>query len=217
MLATLVAEPFTRSDWVFEEKYDGVRILAYKEGAKVRLISRNAIDRTSRYLEIASSVRELSPDTLALDGEVVVFDGKGISRFQLLQQGKSRPEYAVFDCLYANGEDLRRKPLAERRTVLEKFVRDLPPLILAKRLDADGLRAFAFATGRGLEGILAKDGSSRSWRDANRLSPRTSASAEQPLLLPNSLRKLPSPNGPTMGNCVTPCFSDCATTRAHAR
>lgn len=160
MLATLVAEPFIRPNWIFEEKYDGVRILAYKEGAKVRLISRNAIDRTSRYLEIASSVRELSAETLALDGEVIVFDRKGISRFQQLQQGKGKPEYAIFDCLYANGEDLRKKPLMHRRTVLEKFVRDQPPLILARRLDPDGLKAFAIATRRGLEGILAKDQSS---------------------------------------------------------
>jgi len=170
MLATLVAAPFIRPNWIFEEKYDGVRILAYKEGAKVRLISRNAIDRTSRYLEIASSVRKLSAETLALDGEVIVFDRKGISRFQLLQQGKGKPEYAVFDCLYANGEDLRKKPLMHRRTVLEKFVRDQPPLILARRLDPDGLKAFAIATRRGLEGILAKDqsslyvpGRSKSW------------------------------------------------------
>jgi len=170
MLATLVDQPFIRPSWVFEEKYDGVRILAYKEGAKVRLISRNAIDRTSRYLEIVSSVRELSAETLALDGEVVVFDRKGISRFQLLQQRKGKPEYVVFDCLYANGEDLRKKPLAHRRTVLEKFVRDSPPLILAKRLDPDGLDAFAIATRRRLEGILAKDessvyvpGRSKSW------------------------------------------------------
>lgn len=161
MLATLVDEPFLKPNWVFEEKYDGVRILAYKEGANVRLISRNAIDRTSRYLEIASSVRELSAETLALDGEVVVFDRKGISRFQLLQQGKGQPEYAVFDCLYANGDDLRKKPLAHRRAVLERFVSDSPPLILAKRLNADGLKAFAIATRRGLEGILAKDESSR--------------------------------------------------------
>jgi len=170
MLATLVAEPFIRQNWIFEEKYDGVRILAYKEGAKVRLISRNAIDRTSRYLEIASSVRELSAETLALDGEVIVLDRKGISRFQLLQQGKGKPEYAIFDCLYANGEDLRKKPLMHRRTVLEKFVRDQSPLILARRLGPDGLKAFAIATRRGLEGILAKDqsslyvpGRSKSW------------------------------------------------------
>src|ERR1700756_58420 len=49
MLATLVGLPFTRPNWTFEEKYDGVRMLSYKEGARVSLISRNGIDRTQRY------------------------------------------------------------------------------------------------------------------------------------------------------------------------
>jgi bifunctional non-homologous end joining protein LigD len=79
MLATLVDAPFARQNWVFEEKYDGVRILAYKEGSHVSLISRNAIDRTTRYPEIAAAINKLRPQTLALDGEVVVFDSKRIS------------------------------------------------------------------------------------------------------------------------------------------
>src|SRR5262249_2181271 len=170
MLATLVDEAFTRPNWIFEEKYDGVRILAYKEGHRVTLVSRNAIDRTARYPKIAAALRALSAETLALDGEVIVLDGKGISRFQLLQQGGSQQEYAVFDCLYAKGEDLRKKPLVQRRAVVEKFVRSSPPLILAKRLDPDGWRAFTIASRRGMEGILAKDqsslyisGRSKSW------------------------------------------------------
>lgn len=113
MLATLVDAPFTKSSWVFEEKYDGVRILAYKEGSEVSLMSRNAIDRTARYPEIASAVRKLKSSTLALDGEVVIFDRSKVSRFQLLQQGKGQPQYAAFDCLYADGIDLRKKTLSQ--------------------------------------------------------------------------------------------------------
>ena len=56
MLATLVEEPFSQKGWVFEEKYDGVRILAYKEGSKGTLLSRNGIDRTSRYGAIAAEL-----------------------------------------------------------------------------------------------------------------------------------------------------------------
>jgi bifunctional non-homologous end joining protein LigD len=126
----------------------------------VTLISRNAIDRTARYPAIAAAVGRLRPRTLALDGEVIVRDGKGVSRFQLLQQGKGNPEYAVFDCLYADEEDLRNKALAERRAVLEKTMKNAAPLILAKRLDADGIKAFAIATKRGMEGVLAKDSAS---------------------------------------------------------
>lgn len=73
MLATLADAPFSKPNWIYEEKYDGVRILAYKEGPKVSLISRNSIDRTTRYPEIAAAVASLKARTIALDGEVVVF------------------------------------------------------------------------------------------------------------------------------------------------
>ena len=76
-------------------------MLAYKEGSKVSLISRNAIDRTERYPKIAEAIAKLKPDTLALDGEIVIFDSDKVSRFQFLQKGDGRPIFAVFDCIYA--------------------------------------------------------------------------------------------------------------------
>lgn len=161
MLASLVDAPFTRDHWVFEEKYDGVRILAYKEGSNVVLISRNALDRTSQYPEIAAAIRRLMAETLALDGEIVVFDSRGVSRFQLLQQSRGRPQYVVFDCLYRNGEDLRSKPLSVRRTALERSVKPCDSLLWGRRLATDGWKAFRAAARRGLEGIIGKDLSSR--------------------------------------------------------
>jgi len=161
MLATLVDAPFAEPGWIYEEKYDGVRILAYKESSRVSLISRNAIDRTTRYPGIESAVRKLKPETLALDGEVVVFDSRNISRFQLLQQGKGQPRYAVFDCLYADGEDLRKAPLSERRERLEGVLRPSASLFLSERIASDGIEAFAIARQRGLEGIVGKNLSSR--------------------------------------------------------
>ena len=96
--------------WIYEEKYDGIRILAYKEGAHISLITRNNIVRTERYPEVAAAVSKLKPRTLLLDGEVVVFGKHNISHFQLLQQGKGPVKYAAFDCLYLNGKDLRSAP-----------------------------------------------------------------------------------------------------------
>jgi bifunctional non-homologous end joining protein LigD len=160
MLATLVDTPFARPNWVFEEKYDGVRILAYKEGSHVSLISRNAIDRTARYPEIAAAVRRLRPKTLCIDGEVAVFDDKNVSRFQLLQQGKGRPRYAIFDCLFAEGNDLRKEVLSVRRAALERFVKPAALLVLSARLADEGLKAFKIASKRGLEGVLCKNQSS---------------------------------------------------------
>ena len=170
MLATLVDEPFTRTNWVFEEKYDGVRMLAYKETRKVSLISRNGIDRTNRYPQIANELGKLRADTLILDGEVVVFDSRGVSQFQLLQQSKGKVRYAVFDCLYKNGRDLRREPLSARRKILEEVVDSGAVILTAKRLANDGIAAFEQARKKGLEGIIAKDsaslyaeGRSRAW------------------------------------------------------
>jgi bifunctional non-homologous end joining protein LigD len=157
MLATLVANPFHRDHWVYEEKYDGVRMLAYKEGAKVTLLSRNNVQRNARYPEIAKAVAALKAETLLLDGEIVVFDGKKVSRFQLLQQGKGQPQYAIFDCLYKNGEDLRNKPLGKRRVTLEASVKPAKLLLLSARVAENGLKAFEIAKRRGFEGIVAKN------------------------------------------------------------
>ena len=105
MLATLVSEPFDRRGWVYEEKYDGNRILAYKEGKDVKLLTRNDIDRTKGFPEVVDAILRLKPATLLLDGEVVIFDRKEVSRFQLLQHGKGELVYAVFDCL-TNKEEI---------------------------------------------------------------------------------------------------------------
>jgi bifunctional non-homologous end joining protein LigD len=161
MLATLVDAPFSKPNWVYEEKYDGVRMLAYKEGSKVSLVSRNAIDRTERYPGIAEAIAKLKPDTLALDGEIVIFDSDKVSRFQFLQKGDGRPTFALFDCIYRDGKDLRKAPLSERRAALEQTVRPSASLLLSARLDADGVEAFEIAKKRGFEGLIAKDLSSK--------------------------------------------------------
>ena len=157
MLATLVAEPFDEPGWVYEEKYDGDRILAYKEGARVRLLSRNGKDHTARFEKIAAAIAGLRPATLVLDGEVVVFDRRRISRFQLLQQDQGEAAYAVFDCLFADGRDLRAEPLSARRAVLEKLVASEGVLLLSRRLAANGFDAYRQAKRNGYEGLVAKD------------------------------------------------------------
>jgi bifunctional non-homologous end joining protein LigD len=160
MLATLVAEPFDQPGWDYEEKYDGDRILAYKEGERVRLLSRNGKDRTERFPALERAVRSLPPGTLLLDGEVVVFDRKQVSRFQLLQQGQGTAVYVAFDCLYLAGRDLREEPLSRRRSLLEETLGKSPLLRISRRLAATGLAAYRIAKRRGYEGLVAKDLSS---------------------------------------------------------
>jgi bifunctional non-homologous end joining protein LigD len=163
MLATLVREPFDKTGWVYEEKYDGYRILAYKEGRRVTLLSRNGNDRTGTFLAVASAVAKLPARTLLLDGEVVAFDSKWVSRFQLLQNSGTEASYAVFDCLYKDGLSLRHDPLTIRRAVLDKLLgktsgtRD--KVFGSVFLASNGLKAFEVAKKKGYEGLVAKDGS----------------------------------------------------------
>jgi bifunctional non-homologous end joining protein LigD len=161
MLASLVPVPFDRPGWVFEEKYDGYRILAYKEGAKVTLLSRNNLDRTATFATVATAVGQLSNRTLLLDGEVVAFDSNGVSRFQLLQQGDVLQRFAVFDCVYRNGLDLRSEPLSRRRRELEAALEEpRKQILLSRRLAQNGLLAYSIAKRKGFEGIVAKDSNS---------------------------------------------------------
>jgi bifunctional non-homologous end joining protein LigD len=157
MLATLVDKPFQKANWHFEEKYDGIRMLAYKEGSRVSLITRNGIERTQRFPAVAAAIAKLPPDTLLLDGEIVVFDAKRVSRFQLLQQSKGTPQYAVFDCLYIDGRDLRKEPLKLRRERLAQVIRDAPQLLLSSIVATDGVKAFQIASRRQLEGVVGKN------------------------------------------------------------
>ncbi|MGA2877548.1 MAG: non-homologous end-joining DNA ligase [Bryobacteraceae bacterium] len=161
MLATLVKEPFHQPGWIYEEKYDGYRILAYKEGPRVTLLSRNAKDRTDHFQSIALAVSALRHETLLLDGEVVAFDRRGVSRFQLLQNLAGNQHFAVFDCLYVDGRDLRGQPLRSRRAELEKILGKpagkRPTLFSSTRLAADGLKAYEIAKRKGFEGVVAKE------------------------------------------------------------
>jgi len=160
MLATLVQKPFHKPGWIYEEKYDGYRILAYKEGDRVTLVSRNGNDRTATYASVVRAIRQLRAHKLLLDGEVVAFDSHGISRFQLLQVGSTATAYAVFDCVYSSGRDLRYEPLEIRRAAAESAVDKVEGLMMSRRLADNGLEAYKIAKKKGYEGLVAKDLSS---------------------------------------------------------
>ncbi|MBL8949459.1 MAG: non-homologous end-joining DNA ligase [Myxococcaceae bacterium] len=161
MLATLADAPFHRPGWVYEEKYDGIRGLAVRMGGQVQLWSRNMIDRSAHYPAIVEALKKLPGGDFLLDGEVVVFDAKGVSRFQLWQHGDV-PVFMVFDCVVKDGESLMAWPWAERRKALEAVVpeADDGPLRRSRVLELDGLKAYAFAVKHGWEGIIAKDAGS---------------------------------------------------------
>jgi bifunctional non-homologous end joining protein LigD len=158
MLATLASEVPTGPGWWFEEKYDGIRALAYRQKGRVRLYSRNLLV-LSGFPHVEAEISALPGGDLVLDGELVVFDAKGVSRFQLLQRRGSggRTAYAVFDLLERDGVELLKRPLKERRVALESVVPERGSLRRSRLLGKDGAKAYALAQRKSWEGIIAKD------------------------------------------------------------
>jgi bifunctional non-homologous end joining protein LigD len=102
---TLVREPFHRDGSVYEEKIDGWRMLAYKDGKRVRVLSRTGVDHSRRFPEIVAAVASLRSQTLVLDGEVAIFYRQLRSRFDWLRDPDPEavatpPLLIVFDMLY---------------------------------------------------------------------------------------------------------------------
>ena len=162
MAPTQVGEPFHRDGWVYEEKVDGWRMLAYKDGGYVRLVSRNGRDHTRRFHDIAAAVAKLSARTLVLDGEVAIFDEKFRSRFEWLREPDpdaiaTPPMLIAFDVLHRNGRDLTGRPLRERRARLEDVVANADLVLPVRRLARNGFEAWSEVIARDCEGLVAKD------------------------------------------------------------
>src|SRR5262249_7056920 len=135
--------------------------LADRRRGQVRLYSRSLRDITGEFPDVARALEAGPAGDFVLDGEIVAFDRRGISRFQLLQRERMGAVFVVFDCLERDGAGLFRRPLAERRRALEVLMRRRRgALMLARRLPQDGLSAYRIAQRRGWEGIIAKDDAS---------------------------------------------------------
>ena len=162
MAPTQVREPFHREGWVFEEKLDGWRMLAYKDGSRVRLVSRNGRDLTRRFAVIATAVAKLSARSLVLDGEVAIFDERLRSRFDWLREPDpdavaTPPLLMVFDLLHQDGREFTGRPLRDRRARLEIVVAGSEFVFPARRLARNGFEAWSEVIARDYEGLVAKD------------------------------------------------------------
>jgi bifunctional non-homologous end joining protein LigD len=141
MAATLTQERFTGPEWIFERKFDGIRLLAFKRGADVRLFSRNRLPQNIPAL--AQAIARLPVDTVILDGEVTWDRSSG---------------YHVFDVIWIEDRDVRGLPLEERRALLKK----LPLRAPMRRVEAlDDARPWERACAEGWEGVIAKRRDSR--------------------------------------------------------
>jgi bifunctional non-homologous end joining protein LigD len=176
MLAATAPAPFSRAGWIFELKYDGVRVVAERRAdGSARILARTGGDRTRLYPEIARALAALPLREFVLDGEVVALDETGRSSFELLQRRftqvdpaaaeAARAEVPVvlyaFDLLAALGRDLRGAPLVRRKQVLAIFVPRRGFVRFADHVEGDGEALFAAASERGLEGVVAKRADSR--------------------------------------------------------
>jgi bifunctional non-homologous end joining protein LigD len=124
MLATLTDAPFDDTGWVFEDKYDGFRMIAEIRRGKVALYSRNGKIISHSYIEVAKALEGVKGDAV-IDGELVAIGKDGVSHFQLLQNAlrhEAKLLYCAFDLMFENAADLRRKPLLERKKRLKAIL-----------------------------------------------------------------------------------------------
>lgn len=165
MLLSEIKTPFHKPGWVYEEKYDGYRAVAYKNGPHVQLVSRNLKDLTKRFPDVAAAVARLQAPTLVLDAEIAVFDQDLVSHLGYLRPSRSPkgavftpPVLIAFDCVYARGKELFREPLHRRRAALERELAEVEgPLLVARRLAPDGREAWNEVKSHGWEGLVAKN------------------------------------------------------------
>ena len=158
MLATLTDAPFDDPEWVFEDKYDGFRMVASIEDGKVTLYSRNGKIVSHSYVDVARALEKVKGNAV-LDGELVALDGHGVSRFQLLQNAlrhEAKLVYCVFDVMFSGGEDLRGLPLLERKKRLKSVLPRHKLVAYSEHRKQMGTKFFKETEEHGLEGIMAK-------------------------------------------------------------
>jgi bifunctional non-homologous end joining protein LigD len=163
MLATLTDAPFDDKGWVFEDKYDGFRMVAKIEGGKVTLYSRNGKIISHSYIEVARALEGVKGDAV-IDGELVALDSGGVSHFQLLQnalRNQAKLRYCAFDVMFHDGEDLRSLPLLERKKRLRAILPRDKLIAFSRHRKTFGVKFFEEAGRQGLEGIMAKRAVSR--------------------------------------------------------
>ena len=183
-LATQVPKPpggpveDTGELWLHEIKFDGYRTMAHIVDGEVRLITRGGIDWTKRYGDLPQAFSRLPLSQAIIDGEIMVLDEKGISRFALLQDALSagagsKLHFYAFDLLHLDGWDLRKAPLTKRKALLAELLAGMganSAIQLSDHVEGDGQGLYDQATEHGLEGIVSKranaiyqSGRTKSW------------------------------------------------------
>ncbi len=168
MLATLVEQPFSDPGWLFEIKWDGYRAISFIKPDEFRFASRRSENMIDRFPQAEAIPGFVDAQTAILDGEIVVVDANGRPNFQLLQNvaqifptgpsdhSKGTLVYYVFDLLYLNGRDLRKRALVERKELLKSIIRPNAFMKYSDHVMEKGEALFEQAKTSDLEGIVAK-------------------------------------------------------------
>jgi bifunctional non-homologous end joining protein LigD len=149
-------DAFDHPDYIFELKHDGFRALAYVDNDGTRLVSmRGNVYRS--FPRLCEGIRDEVKCEAVLDGEIVCLDKEGRPQFYELLRRRGEPVFYVFDLLWINGEDLRERPLIERKRMLRSLVPEESSVLLyANHIEQHGVEFFRLICDRDFEGIVAK-------------------------------------------------------------
>ena len=145
--------------WIHKIKHDGFRIIAVRDGARVRLLTRKGIDLARRFAQIAAAVAVLPVRSCIIDGEAIACDANGLAVFELLRY--RRRDHAValcaFDLLELEGYDTRRTPIEERKGALAKLLGGAQDgIAFSEHYSGEGAIFYKHACALGCEGIVSK-------------------------------------------------------------
>ena len=146
-------------DWIHEIKHNGFRIMARRDGPKVRPISRNGHDLTYRFPLAASAIAALPVRSCPIHGEAIACNEDGLAVFKLIRNYRHGDAVTLcaFDLIEVDGEDLRRRPIEDRKQALKRLLGDPHPGIAFNRhFDVEGAIVFHHACKLGCEGIVSK-------------------------------------------------------------
>jgi bifunctional non-homologous end joining protein LigD len=166
-LATLTDKRFSDPRWIFERKFDGMRCLAFRDGDRVRLLSRNRQPLNGTYPELVDALGAQHTTRFVVDGEVVAFEGRrtsfarlqgrlGITNPDVARASPVRVVYYLFDLLHLDGKSTTEVPLLWRKKLLRRAIDFGDPLRYTTHRVEDGIDAYRAAYERGDEGVIAK-------------------------------------------------------------
>ncbi|MBN2479639.1 MAG: non-homologous end-joining DNA ligase [Parachlamydiales bacterium] len=163
-LATLTEKYFSDENWIYEEKFDGIRCIAIKKGDIVTLYSRNKNKLNSKFLEIVKVFKKQKVKNFIIDGEIVAFDKNNLTSFSKLQQIKKekiKTYFYAFDLPYFDRYDLKDQKLIDRKKILKKNFKFSDRFRYTPHIEKEGIKLLKQACKKGWEGIIAKKADSK--------------------------------------------------------